>query len=50
MSAMIQHELFAELRAEDGRYRDVERDAMHDDAAEKIFDEDDMWRVYERER
>jgi alkylation response protein AidB-like acyl-CoA dehydrogenase len=50
MSSMIQHDLFAELRADDGRYRDVERDAMHDDAAEKIFDEDDMWCVYERER
>ncbi len=49
MSAMIQHDLFTELRTEAGRYRDVERDAMHDDAAEKIFDEDDMWRVYERD-
>jgi hypothetical protein len=49
MSAMIQHDLFTELRMEAGRYRDVERDAMHDDEAEKIFDEDDMWRVYERD-
>jgi acyl-CoA dehydrogenase len=49
MSAMIQHDLFTEHRAERGRYRDVERDAMHDDEAEKIFDEDDMWRVFERD-
>jgi alkylation response protein AidB-like acyl-CoA dehydrogenase len=48
MSAMIQHELFQELRAERGRYRDFEKDAMHDDAAEKIFDDDDMWSVYDK--
>ena len=49
MSAMIQHDLYEEFRAERGRYRDVERDAMHDDASEKIFDDDDMWKVYEGE-
>ncbi|MGE5189963.1 MAG: acyl-CoA dehydrogenase family protein [Gemmatimonadota bacterium] len=49
MSAMIQHDLYEEFRAERGRYRDVERDAMHDDASEKVFDDDDMWRVYEGE-
>jgi alkylation response protein AidB-like acyl-CoA dehydrogenase len=48
MAAMIQHELFQEFRAERGRYRDVEKDAMHDDGSEKIFDEDDMWSVYEK--
>jgi alkylation response protein AidB-like acyl-CoA dehydrogenase len=47
MSVMIQHDLFMELGAEQGRYRDVERDAMHADDSEKIFDEDDMWRVYD---
>ena len=47
MSAMIQHDLFHEFRAERGRYRDVEKDAMHDDPSEKIFDDDDMWKVYE---
>jgi alkylation response protein AidB-like acyl-CoA dehydrogenase len=47
MAAMIQHDLFAEFRAGRGRFRDVERDAMHDDDTEKIFDDDDMWRVYE---
>ncbi|RMD81543.1 MAG: acyl-CoA dehydrogenase [Candidatus Dadabacteria bacterium] len=49
MSAMIQHDLFEELRAERGRYRDFERDAMHADDSEKVFDDDDMWRVYEAE-
>jgi alkylation response protein AidB-like acyl-CoA dehydrogenase len=47
MSAMIQHDLYAEFRAERGRYRDFEQDAMHADDTEKIFDDDDMWRVYE---
>jgi alkylation response protein AidB-like acyl-CoA dehydrogenase len=48
MATMIQHDLYEEFRAERGRYRDVERDAMHDDASEKIFDDDDMWRVFDR--
>ncbi len=48
MSAMIQHETFAEFAAERGQYRDFERDAMHDaDEFEKIYDDDDMWKVYE---
>lgn len=46
MSAMIQHDLYEEFRAERGRYRDFELDAMHDDPEEKIFDDDDMWRIY----
>ncbi|MFQ5666974.1 MAG: acyl-CoA dehydrogenase family protein, partial [Candidatus Binatia bacterium] len=46
MSAMIQHDLYEEFRAERGRYRDFEKDAMHDDEAEKIFDDDDMWEIY----
>jgi len=50
MSAMIQHELFNEYRAERGVYRDIERDAMHADDSEKIFDDDDMWRVFEEDR
>jgi hypothetical protein len=50
MSAMIQHDLYEEFRAERGRYRDFERDAMHDDPTEKIFDDDDMWRIYEEEK
>lgn len=50
MSAMIQHDLFDEFRAERDRYRDFERDAMHDDPSEKIFDDDDMWRIYREEK
>jgi alkylation response protein AidB-like acyl-CoA dehydrogenase len=50
MSAMIQHDLYDEFRAEQGRYRDFERDAMHEDDQEKIFDDDDMWRVYDENK
>ena len=38
---------YDEFRAERGLYRDFERDAMHADDSEKIFDDDDMWRVYD---
>jgi acyl-CoA dehydrogenase len=47
MSAMIQHDLYQEFHAEHGRRRDFEKDAMHADETEKIFDDDDMWRVYD---
>ncbi len=47
MSAMIQHDLYQEFRAERGLYRDWEQDAMHADDSEKIFDDDDMWKVYD---
>jgi alkylation response protein AidB-like acyl-CoA dehydrogenase len=47
MSALIQHEYFAEVLAGSGRYRDIEPDAMHPDDTEKVFDEADMWRVYD---
>ncbi len=50
MSTMIQHDLYQEFRATRGRYRDFERDAMHDDASEKIFDDDDMWKVYDQQK
>ena len=40
----IQH---VQFRAERGLYRDWEKDAMHADDSEKIFDDDDMWKVYE---
>jgi acyl-CoA dehydrogenase len=50
MSAMIQHDLYQEFRARQGHYRDVERDAMHADESEKIFDDDDMWRVYDQQK
>ncbi|HVO67205.1 MAG TPA: acyl-CoA dehydrogenase family protein [Syntrophales bacterium] len=48
MSAMVQHDIYEEFRAESGLYRDFERDAMHADESEKIFDDDDMWRVFEK--
>jgi acyl-CoA dehydrogenase len=47
MSAMIQHDLYEEFHAARGQRRDFEKDAMHVDATEKIFDDDDMWRVYD---
>jgi acyl-CoA dehydrogenase len=50
MSAMIQHDLYQEFRARRGRYRDFEKDAMHADESEKIFDDDDMWRVYDSQK
>ncbi len=50
MSAMIQHDLYQEFRARRGRYRDFERDAMHGDETEKIFDDEDMWKVYDQQK
>jgi acyl-CoA dehydrogenase len=50
MSAMIQHDLYEEFHAQRGRYRDFERDAMHEDEREKIFDDDDMWKVYDENK
>jgi hypothetical protein len=47
MSTLVQRELFEEHRAEQGRYRDVESDAAHGDPSEKVFDDEDRWRVYE---
>jgi len=48
MSAMVQHDIYEEFRAEKGLYRNFERDAMHADESEKVFDDDDMWRVFEQ--
>src|SRR5512140_2667706 len=50
MSAMIQHDRYEEFHASRGRYRDFERDAMHADDSEKIFDDDDMWKVYDQQK
>ena len=47
MNAMVQHDIYKEFRAEKGLYREFERDAMHADDSEKVFDDDDMWRVFE---
>jgi acyl-CoA dehydrogenase len=50
MSSMIQHDLYQEFRASHGRYRNFEQDAMHNDDSEKIFDDDDMWKVYDQQK
>jgi alkylation response protein AidB-like acyl-CoA dehydrogenase len=50
MSSMIQHDLYQEFHAQRGRYRDFEKDAMHADESEKIFDDDDMWKVYDLQK
>jgi alkylation response protein AidB-like acyl-CoA dehydrogenase len=48
MSAMVQHDYFEEVFGEREFYRDSELDAMHPDPSEKIFDDADMWRVYDQ--
>ena len=50
MSGMIQHDLYEEFHAQRGRYRDFEQDAMHPDESEKIFDDDDMWKVFDQQK
>ena len=50
MSGMIQHDLYEEFHAQRGRYRDFEQDAMHPDDSEKIFDDDDMWKVFDQQK
>jgi len=50
MSALIQHDIYQEFHAERDRYRDFERDAMHGDASEKVFDDEDMWKIYDANR
>jgi len=50
MSLMIQHEYYREFEQARGLFRDSEQDAMNAaDASEKIFDDEDMWRVFEQE-
>ncbi|MEJ2012174.1 MAG: acyl-CoA/acyl-ACP dehydrogenase [Anaerolineales bacterium] len=48
MNLLIQHEYYDEVLEDKGRGRDVERDAVSSEAeAEKIFDDEDMWRVHD---
>lgn len=48
MNLLIQHEYYSEVLEEKHPGRDVERDAVSSDAqTEKVFDDDDMWRVHE---
>ncbi len=50
MSAMIQHDLYRRVpRAAGAAIATSERDAMHADESEKIFDDDDMWKVYDQQ-
>lgn len=50
MSAMVQHDLFEELHAQRDDYRNIEKDAMSVADTEKVYDDDDMWRVFEQEQ
>jgi len=48
MNLLIQHEYYGEVLGEDRSRRDVERDAVSSEAdAEKVFDDEDMWRVHD---
>jgi acyl-CoA dehydrogenase len=48
MNLLIQHEYYDEVLEEKLPGRDVERDAVSSEAeAEKVFDDDDMWRVHD---
>lgn len=52
MNTMIQHDLYEEFHAEleaGVAGRDFEQDAMNVDPSEKVYDEEDMWRVFESE-
>jgi alkylation response protein AidB-like acyl-CoA dehydrogenase len=48
MSLLIQHEYYREVAEEMGEYRDFERDAIGGDETEKIFTDEDMWKVHEQ--
>jgi hypothetical protein len=43
---MVQHDIYESFRSESGLYRDFERDAINTDEEEKVFDNEDMWRVF----
>ncbi len=50
MDLMIQHEYYDEVLKQSGKYRNSELDAENASAdEEKIYDDDDMWRVLEKE-
>jgi len=51
MDLLIQHEYYREVLSNADRYRDTESDAMHaGDDQEKIFDDEEMWKVFEEKR
>ncbi len=48
MDQLVQHEYFGEILEQEDKYRDTERDATSaSDTQEKIFDDEQMWRVFE---
>ena len=48
MNLLIQHEYYDEVLQDKHPGRDVERDAASSEAeSEKIFDDEDMWRVHD---
>lgn len=48
MDALVQHEYYKEVLSEPDKYRDSEKDALNAGAEqEKIFDDEDMWKVHE---
>jgi alkylation response protein AidB-like acyl-CoA dehydrogenase len=50
MNLLIQHEYYDEVLEDKRPGRDVEQDAISSDAeAEKVFDDEDMWRVHEEQ-
>jgi acyl-CoA dehydrogenase len=50
MDLMIQHDYYDEVLKQDGKYRNSEMDAENAAAdEEKVYDDDDMWRVLEKE-
>mgnify|MGYP005845667117 FL=1 len=46
MNLLIQHEYYGEVLSGAAQVRDVERDAMEVEEAEKCFTDEDMWRVH----
>mmetsp|Transcript_3439 Transcript_3439/g.2041 ORF Transcript_3439/g.2041 Transcript_3439/m.2041 type:complete len:429 (-) Transcript_3439:1831-3117(-) len=50
MDQLIQHEYYQEILNEPDKYRNTEKDALNaDDEQEKIFDNEEMWEVFEEE-
>ncbi len=49
MDALIQHEYYNEVLKETGKYRNFELDAENaGDEQEKIFDDDEMWKIFDK--
>ena len=49
MNLLIQHEYYKEVLSASGEIRNIELDAVHQDAeAEKCYTDEDMWRIHEQ--